>query len=193
MFLLMYLAMRISWFFQFIFLIKNLKDLLSMDLSLLIKDNKSHYVYIKDFNTFMFHKTKNKNKKWFCRSCLQCFSSEKVLIKHNEDCLIINEAKSVKLEERIIKFENYFKQLPVPFKIYADFECNFKNVKIYEGSYTTKYHDHVPCSFAYKIVCIDNKFSKPIVVYRGENAAYEFIEAILKEYKYCKKNNEKTF
>ena len=47
----------------------------SMDLLLLIDDDKSHYVYIKDFNTFMFHKTKNKNKKWFCRSCLQCFSS----------------------------------------------------------------------------------------------------------------------
>ena len=37
----------------------------SMDLLLLINDNKSHYVYIKDFNTFMFHKTKNKNKNGF--------------------------------------------------------------------------------------------------------------------------------
>ena len=35
----------------------------SMDLLLLIKNNKSHYVYVKDFNKFMFHKTKNKNKK----------------------------------------------------------------------------------------------------------------------------------
>ena len=34
----------------------------SIDLLLLINDDKSHYVYIKDFNTFMFHKTKNKNK-----------------------------------------------------------------------------------------------------------------------------------
>ena len=31
----------------------------SMDLLLLIDDDKSHYVYIKDFNRFMFHKTKN--------------------------------------------------------------------------------------------------------------------------------------
>ena len=62
----------------------------------------------------MFHRTKNKDKKWFCKSCLQCFSSES-----------INGKQSVKLEERIIKFENYFKQIPVPFKIYADFECNF--------------------------------------------------------------------
>ena len=30
-----------------------------MDLLLLIDDDKSHYVYIKDFNRFMFHKTKN--------------------------------------------------------------------------------------------------------------------------------------
>ena len=35
----------------------------SIDLLLLIKNDKSHYVYIKDFKTFMFHKTKNKNKK----------------------------------------------------------------------------------------------------------------------------------
>ena len=34
----------------------------SMDLLLLIEDDKSYYVYIKDFNIFMFHKTKNKNK-----------------------------------------------------------------------------------------------------------------------------------
>ena len=103
----------------------------SMGLLLLIDDNKSHYVYIKDLDRFMFHKTKNKNKKWFCRSCLQGFSSESVLI---EDCLSINGKQSVKLEEGIIEFENYFKQIPVPFKIYADFECNLEGVQTYEGS-----------------------------------------------------------
>ena len=164
-----------------------------MDLLLLIEDNRSHYVCIKDFNRFMFHKTKNKNKKWFCKRCLQCFSNEKVLIGHKEDCLSINGIQSVKVEEGIIEFENYFKQMPVSFKIYADFECNFKNVEICGGSCTKKYHDHIPCSFAYKIICIDNKFSKPIVVYRGEHAAYEFIKAILKEYKYCKKLMKKHF
>ena len=92
-----------------------------MNLLLLINDDKSHYIYIKDFNTFVFHKTKNKNKKWFCRSCLQCFSSESVLIKHKEDCLSINGKQSVNLEQEINKFANYFKQLPVPFKIYAGF------------------------------------------------------------------------
>ena len=60
---------------------------------------------------------------------------------------------------------------------------NWGGVESDEGSCTKKHHDHVPCSFAYKIVCIDDRFSKTIVVYRGENAAYEFIKAILKEYK----------
>ena len=159
----------------------------SMDLLLLINDNKSHYVYIKDFNTFMFYKTKIKNKKWFCRSCLRCFSCESVLIKHKKDCLSINGKQSVNLEKGIIKFENYFKQLPVPFKIYADFERNLRDVEIYEGSYTQKNHEHVPCSYAFKVVCIDDRFSKSIVVFRRKSAAYEFIKAILKEFKYCKK------
>ena len=107
-----------------------------MDLLLLIDDDKSHYVYIKDFDRFMFHKTKNKNKKWFCKSCLQCFSSENVLTKHKEDCLSINGKQSVIFEKGIIEFENYFKQIPVPSKIYADSECNLWGVESYEGSYT---------------------------------------------------------
>ena len=80
----------------------------SVDLLLLIDDDKSHYVYIKDFDRFIFHKTKNKNKKWFCRSCLQCFSSENVLIRHKENCLSINGKQLVMLEKGIIEFENDF-------------------------------------------------------------------------------------
>ena len=142
-----------------------------IDLLLLIDDDQSHYVYIKDFNTFMSYKTKNKNKKWFCKSSLQCFSSENVLIKHKKDCLSINGQQSINLEKGIIEFKSYCKQLPVTFKIYADFEFNLKNFKCYEGTYTKKYHEHVPCSYAYKVVCIDDRFSKPIAVYRGVNAA----------------------
>ena len=119
---------------------------------------------------FIKQKTK-KQKKWVCKSCLQCFSSENVLIEHKEDCLSISGHQSI----------------PVPFKIYADFECNLKNVECYEDTQTKKYHEHVPCSYAYKVNCIDNKYSKPIVVYGGVNAGYKFIKAILEERKYCKK------
>ena len=77
----------------------------------------------------MFQKTKNKKKKWFCKSCLQCFSSKNVLIKHKEDCLSINGMQSVDVEEGIIKFENYSKQLPVPFKIMLILNIIYKILK----------------------------------------------------------------
>ena len=82
----------------------------------------NHIMYaLKILTDLCFTKQKIKNDK----SCLQCFSSKNVLIKHKENCLSINGKQSVKLEEGIIKFENCFKQIPVPSKIYADFECNF--------------------------------------------------------------------
>ena len=56
----------------------------SMDLLQIFGGDKSHYVYIKDFDRFLFHKAKNKNKKYFCKSCLQCFRSENVLTEHKE-------------------------------------------------------------------------------------------------------------
>ena len=79
---------------------------------------------LKALTDLCFTKQKTKNKKWFCRSCLQCFSSKSVLIKHKENCLNINSKQSVKLEKGIIGFENYFKEVPFPFKIFADFEFN---------------------------------------------------------------------
>ena len=169
-----------------------------MDLLLIFEENKSHYLYIKDFNRLMFNKTKNKNKKYFCNCCLQCFNVENVLTEHKENCLVINGKKNVKLGKGSISFRNYSKQLPAPFKIYADFECNLrptssKKVSDKNGSYTEKYQTHIPCSFAYKFACVDNKFSKDVVIHRGKNAAYKFIEAILKRYDYCKKIMKKHF
>ena len=77
--------------------------------------------------------------------------------------MIINGKQTVKLESGSNRFRSYLKQLAVPFKIYADFECLLKAVKSSDkknSSYTEKYQDHSPCNFGYKVVCIDNKFSK---------------------------------
>ena len=51
----------------------------------------------------------------------------------------------------------------------------------------------IPCSFAYKVVCVDDKFSKPVVLYRGKNAVYRFIDAILGEYNYCRRVTKNHF
>ena len=95
------------------------------------------------------------------------FSSEKVLIEQKKNYLIINGKQSVKLKGDSVSFKNYFKQPPVPFKIYADFECLLKRFKSSDknhGPYTGKCQDHIPGSFSYKVFCIDNKFSKRVVL-----------------------------
>ena len=53
-------------------------------------------------------------------------------------------------------------------------------------SYTNKYKKkHVACSYGYKLVCADDKFSKPFKSYLGENAVYNFISSMIEESKYC--------
>ena len=61
--------------------------------------------------------------------CLQCFSSESVLNKHKNDCLIINGEQRVTLDERFVSFKNYSRQMKALFKIYTDFECILKKSK----------------------------------------------------------------
>ena len=61
-----------------------------------------------------------------------------MLTEHKEVCLSINRAQSVRLEKETIEFKNYFKRIPLPFKIYADFECDLNSVEHYEGSYSKK-------------------------------------------------------
>ena len=94
----------------------------------------------------------------------------------------INGAQSVRLEKGTTDFKNYSKKIPVPFKFHADFESNLESLEICEGFYSKRYHDHIPCSLADKHVCVDNKFMKLIVAFRGKSTSFIFVEAIIKEY-----------
>ena len=119
--------------------VSNQKFANCLDLLLITKEGRSHYVYFKDFNRFMYSKTKCKNKKHFCKYCLQCFSNERVLVEHKETCLKINDKQTVKLRSGSIKFKNYFKQLAAPFKIYPDVECNLEKIHTNERGNDTSY------------------------------------------------------
>ena len=107
--------------------------------------------------------------------------------------------------ENILRFSNFHKQLPVPFVIYADFEAITKKVQgckqsaemeneKNKRSYTEAYQTHEDCGSAYKVICCyDDKYSKPIQTYRGENAIYKFMEKMLEEVEYCKAVMKKRF
>ena len=172
-----------------------------MNLLLITENENKHYVLIKDFNKFMYNQTKHKERKHFCMHCLQCFSSERVLTDHKENCIQVNGTQAIKMltkDDNILKFNNFHKQLPVPFVIYADFEAITEKIHGCQPnddkSYTEAYQRHTDCGYGYKVVCCyDDKYTKPIQIYRGEKAVYKFMEAMLDEVKYCKKIMKKYF
>ena len=89
-----------------------------MDLLMITNKNKSHYVYIKDFDRF---------KNTFAGIVYK--KRKGVLVERKKVCLEINGKQTVKLRNGSMKFKNHFKQLAVSFKIYTNFECNVKRVK----------------------------------------------------------------
>ena len=138
-----------------------------MNLLLITKDEKKHYVLIKDLNSFMYNQSKHKERKHFCMHCLQCFSSERILANYVKNCLMINGNQATNMPkkgENILKFHNFHKQLPVPFVIYADFEAITKKVQGCKESdemekekekrlYTEAYQTQQDCGCGYKVVC----------------------------------------
>ena len=133
--------------------------------------------------------------------CLQCFSSERILNNHKENCIQVNGTQAIKMPDKdnnILKFNNFHKQQPVPFVIYADFEAITEKIKgcqpNNDSSYTETYQRHTDCGYGYKVFCCyDDKYTKPTQIYRGEKAVYIFMEKMLEEVKYCKKIMKKEF
>ena len=71
-----------------------------MNLLLITENENKHYVLIKDFNKLMFNQTKHKERKHFCMHCLQCFSSERVLNNHKDNCIQVNGTQAVKTPDK---------------------------------------------------------------------------------------------
>ena len=83
----------------------------------------------------MYNQTLHRDRKHFCRYCLQSFTTEQILERN-----IING--------ETVKFKNYTRKTKLTFMNYVDFLVPEKNGKqnLYR-SYTNKYQNHVECSF----------------------------------------------
>ena len=143
----------------------------------------------------MCNNVKYKYKKHSCKYCLQCFSSKRDLVEHRKACLKTNGKRIVKLKGDAIKFKYHFKQLAKLFEIHSDFWM-LKGFRASDRNNNTlrseKYQVHIFGSFAYKFVCVDDRFSKPVVPYRGRNEVYTFIEKFL-ESMIIAKSDKKAF
>ena len=155
-----------------------------INLLLFSNGEKRHYCWIKNMSRLLADCNKSDHQHFHCPYCFHGFIRKDLLDDH---IILCQQHGSQKIElpdeeNKMLKFKNFRHQLQVPFIIYADFEsltCKIDNSTNMES--TEKYQRHEACSFAYKVVCVDPKYSKPPVIYRGVNAVEHFIESVLKE------------
>ena len=88
------------------------------------EEYKKHYVFIKDFNIFIYYHALYRGRKHFCRYFLQDFSKAEILKSHVNDCFKINGKQMIKMPKigEYVRFKNYENKMKLPFIIYADFE-----------------------------------------------------------------------
>jgi hypothetical protein len=147
---------------------------------LLINNNeKSHYVWIKNFSAlFASSESKHKAAKHFCYNCLIGFGTKELLESHRGLKCADYEAARVTLPKKgdnIMQFKNVHKQLKVPFAIYADFES------LLVPTCGDKYQHHQACGYGYKIVSAYPEHSKEYKSYRGADSVEHFLKSIMEE------------
>lgn len=157
-----------------------------IDLLLLTDEEtgNSHYVYIKNFDRLMGSQvSKHGHRMFFCRRCLVGKSRKSLLYEHEAECIenapqkLILRAPGTK-----IKFEKVQKRTEGAVIIYADFESLVKKEDIDVGDKTKLIQEHECCSYSFYTVCrVDDRLSKGPFLFRGENAAAHFLNALRKE------------
>ena len=142
----------------------------TIDLFLIEEDGKKHYTLVKNFHRLIrSQKTKSKDGKIFiCKRCFSHSTKEELLDKHIKYCSN-NKTAVVKMPEpnTYLYFKNYYKQLPIPFVVYADFECFTKPMNTCspnpKDSYNYNYQKHEPSGFCFYVKGIAGKSIKPII------------------------------
>ena len=160
-------------------------------LILIKEEGVNHYCLVKNLSRLLSSQvSKHDGKKYFCKRCLNPFSSQKALDTHEEYCGKY-EAVKINMPEKgtMLKFKNYHRGERVPFVIYADFESCIKSIHTCdlnpESSYTKQYQKHEPISFYYYIKCFNSKVYLPIRErsYTGKNAEQVFLKYLEEDIK----------
>ena len=151
----------------------------TIDLFLFSVDENQHYSLIKNFSRLVRSQITSDTTRKFhiCKKCLTHFTKKDLLESHVFYCRK-NETAAVKMPTKntILKFQSHFKKVPIPFVIYADFECftmpvhscepNPKeNQKKKKESFTQSYQKHEPSGYCLYLKTLDGMDAnfKPVV------------------------------
>ncbi len=160
-------------------------------ISLFLHDD-NHYCVVKNLSRLVSSQLSNHgHKKHFCLNCMNGFSTNKILKKHQKVCLKHKPQTEIypKPGEKV-RFRNYERIHDVPFSITADFESFVEPIQLAENdpskSSTTKYQNHVLSGFCYTIKCIDEsvyptKTVRRTANYEGEDMGKLFFEYLTED------------
>ena len=85
---------------------KNVAKKKHVDLLLTGEEAKGNYVFIKDFNTFMYDHILHHGRKHFCRYFLQVFRTAEKVKCHIKDCCKINGKQRIKIPKKVNKLHS---------------------------------------------------------------------------------------
>ena len=190
---------KIGGFFYPLKVVKEMKEK-HVDMLLYSNDENNHYCWIKNFSRLVGSQyTKNHLEHAYCRFCLHGYVGKAIdgqrtrledakrrRDEHEQECFAHNGQKLVFPDDDSVGFDNVFKQVEAPFRVYADFESILlpinDEIPEDERKKTTKYQEHIPCAFAYHIVSsIPGLEFKPRL-YFGEDAPEKLLDELKNVY-----------
>ena len=177
-----------------------------VNLLLTEKDGTYHYSTIKDFSRLVRSQVTHRNDKhFFWYSCLHGFIRKDLLSSHVQHCKTESAQRTkMPVDDSTLKFTNVQKQLKAPLAVYANFKYILQqhqqddgtdvNTQTYikeesRNSNTQVFQGHIPCSSAFKVTSIDPDYNPEIVVYKGEDAADQFIKTLQSLHQESKTND----
>ena len=109
---------------------------------------KNHYVLIKKLAVFLG----DHNKKFICRRCLSSYTSENMLMKHNQKCGDDNITTIKTSNESHLHWKKHFHKNQLYFRIYADFEADNEKDDSVVGNKTVNIYKQNPVLNGYHII-----------------------------------------
>ncbi|XP_035227568.1 uncharacterized protein LOC118199815 [Stegodyphus dumicola] len=128
--------------------------------------------------------TKVEHATFYCDYCLHRFKKE-TLDARVKDCQVHGPPKIKMPKDKWLKFDKSQFQLPVPYVIYADFECILVKLATClpdpSRSSTTPVANHIASGYCYTIIGPNGEFYKAPVIYRGRDAVDHLLAALIRE------------
>lgn len=154
-----------------------------------------HFLLVENVNKFLrtSYKTGENNKSYkkehFCLNCLNSFSSETILAKHEKLCCVNKPRLEITPENNKIIFKNIERQHKQEYIAYADFECCLPSVENYcevcshlkckcDASFTDVINKQNPIAFSFIVLGPDKKILHE-KSFCGDDAGKHFVGHLL--------------